>query len=213
MVTLYGRLPRTDYIKAETIEALALKSQYKAGGTDLVPKLKRREIERPKCLIDPKGIPDPDYISYDEKVGLRIGPLATLHTMETSPLIQQNYSVLRQAARTMASPQIRNRATVAGNIYNPVPSADTAPPLLARDAMVTLARQSGERHPRCNRHMVYQSPRNTGEDHQGAAGEGNGIKGGVTRTAGSIDPWIDERCGLTAEEKSIRMKIWLRNLS
>ena len=220
MVTLYRRLTRTDYIKAETIEsALALKSQYKgegilfAGGTDLVPKLKRREIERPQCLIDLKGIPGLDYIRYDEKDGLRIGALVTLHAMETSPLIQQNCSVLRQAARTMASPQIRNRATVAGNICNAVPSADTAPPLLALDATVTLARQSGERHPRCNRAVVYRTPRNAGEDHQGASGEGNSIKGSVRRTAGSIDPCIHVRYELAAGEKSIRKKIWLRNLS
>lgn len=130
---------------------MALRAQYAgkgallAGGTDLMPKLKRREIEAPGCLIDLKGIPDLAYISNAEGDGLRIGALATLRAIETSALIQATYGILSQTASSMASVQIRNRGTVAGNLCNAVPSADTAPPLLALDATAKLMSQKGER--------------------------------------------------------------------
>jgi len=152
MVTFYRRLPRFEYMQPNSIdEALSLLAQHKgkarpiAGGTDLVPKMKRREIEAPKYLIDLKGIPDLDYIKYDDKKGLSIGALTTIHAIETSPVIQQRFSILAQAASTMAAPQVRNRGTVAGNICNAVPSADSAPALLTLEARLKLIGQKGER--------------------------------------------------------------------
>jgi carbon-monoxide dehydrogenase medium subunit len=152
MVTFYRRLPRVEYVQPKTIgEILVLRAQYAgkgallAGGTDLMPKLKRREIEAPGYVIDLKGIPDLAYISNAEGDGLRIGALATLRAIETSALIQTTYNILSQTASSMASVQIRNRGTVAGNLCNGVPSADTAPPLLALDATVKLMSQKGER--------------------------------------------------------------------
>jgi len=110
-----------------------------------VPKLKRREIEAPSYLIDIKSIAGLDYIRHDEVEGLKIGALATIHAIETSPIIKERFPVLAQAAYSMASVQVRNRATVAGNICNAVPSADTAPALLTLQARVKLASQKGER--------------------------------------------------------------------
>jgi carbon-monoxide dehydrogenase medium subunit len=152
MVTFYRRLPRFDYLVPKTLdEALSLLSQYKgkaqviAGGTDLVPKLKRREIKAPEYVIDLKGIPDLDYIKYDEGSGLSLGALTTIHAVETSPVIQEKFSVLFQAAESMASIQVRNRGTVAGNLCNAVPSADTAPALLTLEAKLRLISPKGER--------------------------------------------------------------------
>jgi CO/xanthine dehydrogenase FAD-binding subunit len=152
MVTFYRRLPKFDYLAPNTIdEALSTLSQYKgrakvmAGGTDILPKLKEREIKAPEYIIDLKGIPDLDYIKYDEVGGLSIGALATIHAVETSPIIQERFGVLFQAAESMASTQVRNRGTLAGNLCNAVPSADTAPALLTLEASLKLISQKGER--------------------------------------------------------------------
>jgi CO/xanthine dehydrogenase FAD-binding subunit len=152
MVTFYRRLPRFEYLQPKSLdEALSLLTKYKgkakliAGGTDLLPKMKRREIEAPKHVVDLKGIPDLDHVTYDEKDGLAIGALATIHAIETSPVIQHRFSILAQAAYTMAAPQVRNRGTVAGNICNAVPSADSVPPLLALEAKLKLMSQKGVR--------------------------------------------------------------------
>jgi CO/xanthine dehydrogenase FAD-binding subunit len=152
MVTFYRRLPKFDYLEPDTIdEALSMLSQYKgrakviAGGTDILPKLKRREIKAPEYIIDLKGIPNLDYIKYDEVGGLRLGALVTIHAVETSPIVQERFGVLFQAAESMASTQVRNRGTIAGNLCNAVPSADTAPALLTLEASLKLASQKGER--------------------------------------------------------------------
>jgi len=152
VVTFYRKLPKFNYLAPKTIdEALSSLSQYKgrakviAGGTDVLPKLKRRETKAPEYIIDLKGIRDLDYIEYDDSGGLRLGALATIHAVETSPIIQERFSVLFHAAESMASTQVRNRGTIAGNICNAVPSADTAPALLTLEARLRLANQRGER--------------------------------------------------------------------
>ena len=152
MVTFYRRLPRFEYLAPKTIdEALSLLSQYKekakviAGGTDVVPQLKRREIKAPQYIVDLKGIPGLDYIKYDEVGGLTLGALATIHAVETSPIIREKFSILFQAAQSMASPQVRNRGTIVGNICNAVPSADTATALLTLEAKLKLISQQSER--------------------------------------------------------------------
>jgi carbon-monoxide dehydrogenase medium subunit len=132
-------------------EALSLLSRYKgkakviAGGTDVIPKLKRRETKAPEYIIDLKGLAGLDYIKYGEAKGLALGALVTIHAVETSPIIQQKFNVLFQAAQSMASAQVRNRATIAGNICNAVPSADTAPALLTLEAKLKLVSQKTER--------------------------------------------------------------------
>jgi CO/xanthine dehydrogenase FAD-binding subunit len=152
VVTYYRKLPKFNYLAPKTIdEALSLLSQYKgramviAGGTDVLPKLKRREARAPEYIIDLKGIRDLDYIEYDDNSGLNIGALATIHAVETSPIIHDRFGVLFHAAESMASPQVRNRGTIAGNICNAVPSADAAPALLTLEASLKLTSQSGER--------------------------------------------------------------------
>lgn len=152
MVTYYRRLPRFEYLAPKTLdEALSLLSQYKgtakviAGGTDLIPKLKRREINTPEYIIDLKGLSGLDYIKYDEGNGLSFGALATIHAVETSPLIRSKFGILSQAAESMASNLVRNRGTIAGNICNAVPSADTAPALLTLAAQLRLISQKGNR--------------------------------------------------------------------
>jgi CO/xanthine dehydrogenase FAD-binding subunit len=152
MVTFYRRLPRFEYLAPKTIdEALSLLAQHKgktkviAGGTDIVPQLKRREIKPPQYLIDLKNVPNWDYIKYDKVGGLTLGALATIQAVETSSIIREKFSVLAQAAESMASPQVRNRGTIAGNISNAVPSADSAPALLTLEASLKLISHKGSR--------------------------------------------------------------------
>ena len=153
MVTFYRRLPRIDYIRPGNIgELLELLSdnhdgRYRvyAGGTDLIPKLKARAISPPETLVDLKGIPGLDYIDYDDSDGLRIGALSTIRSIETSPVVREKYPLLSQASASIASIQVRNRGTMAGNICNAVPSADSAPPLLSLEARLLCVSKKGER--------------------------------------------------------------------
>jgi CO/xanthine dehydrogenase FAD-binding subunit len=150
--TFYRRLPRFEYLRPKTVEeALTLltqnagKAKVFAGGTDLLPSLRQREIKTPGYVIDLKAISGLDAISYDESSGLKIGPLATIRAVGEFPLVQRHFSALSQAALSMASPQVRNRGTIAGNICNAVPSADSAPALLALNASATIKGPKGER--------------------------------------------------------------------
>jgi aerobic carbon-monoxide dehydrogenase medium subunit len=115
-----------------------------AGGTDLLTALKER-WEQPAYVIGLGAIPGLGYITYDEGVGLRIGAAATVRAVETSVVVRAKYPVLAYAASTLASIQIRNLATVAGNICRASPSADMPPALLVLDASVVLIGPAGER--------------------------------------------------------------------
>jgi len=151
MTTFYRRLPKFNYLAPATLnEALSLLAEHKgkarviAGGTDFIPKLKRRETGAPDYIIDLKGIAGLDQIK-PEAGGLNIGALVTIGAVEASPQIQQKFAILAQAAQSMASPQVRNRGTIAGNICNAVPSADSAPPLLTLEAKLKLISRKGTR--------------------------------------------------------------------
>lgn len=151
MVTFYRRLAGFDYISPPSMsEALIFLNTHKgatriiAGGTDVIPKLKRREHRAPEYIVDLKGIPDLDYIHFDDDI-LSIGALTTIHTVESSSIVREHFSVLRQAAGSMASVQIRNRGTLVGNICNAAPSADMAPALLILGAKVKLVSEQWEK--------------------------------------------------------------------
>jgi len=151
MTTFYRRLPKFNYLAPATLnEALSLLAEHKgkarviAGGTDFIPKLKRRETGAPDYIIDLKGIAGLDQIK-PEAGGLNIGALVTIGAVEASPQIQQKFAILAQAAQSMASPQVRNRGTIAGNICNAVPSADSAPPLLTLEAKLKIISRKGQR--------------------------------------------------------------------
>ena len=139
------------YFEPKTIqEALSLASQCKgecrffSGGTDLLVQMKQEGV-LPSYIINIAGITGRNYISYDEKEGLRIGALTTIHSMRTSPLIREKFSILAQAAGQMATLQVRNRATIGGNLCNASPSADTAPALIALGARVKIVGVKGHR--------------------------------------------------------------------
>ncbi len=87
-----------------------------AGGTDLLGTLKHQiHPQTPEMVIDLKTIPRLNYVEEDRK-GLRIGALTTLTDIVRHPLVKKKFPVLAEAARTVASPQIRNMGTIGGNI-------------------------------------------------------------------------------------------------
>ncbi len=86
-----------------------------AGGTDLLG-LMKDGIETPGQLIDLKALPDMDKIAYTPGKGLKIGALVTIAEIAEHELIDQKYTVLAQAAREVASPQLRSQGTIGGNI-------------------------------------------------------------------------------------------------
>lgn len=153
MATFYRRLPKVEYVRPKNIdEALNIfennkngKCRAYAGGTDVIPKLKKRITNPPEILLDLKGIPDLNYIDYDENNGLRIGALTTISEVATSEVVKEKYPLLSQAAASIASIQVRNRGTIAGNICNAVPSADSAPALLVLQAKLRCVSKKGER--------------------------------------------------------------------
>ncbi len=107
-------------------EACKLLRKYKekarliAGGTDLLSILKDRILpEYPEILINIKTIPNLNYIKEDKK-GLRIGALTLLSDIVKSPLIKERYKVLAEASHSVASTQIRNMATLGGNLCQDV---------------------------------------------------------------------------------------------
>lgn len=139
-----------EYLRPKTMsEAISLsqrygeKARYIAGGTDVIVKIKERQI-RPEYLISLRGIPGLDQITYQEGE-LRIGALATHRALELSAVIRKHFPILVDAVGNIGSAQIRNVATIGGNIVNAVPSADGATPLIALGAGIRLAGPKGER--------------------------------------------------------------------
>jgi carbon-monoxide dehydrogenase medium subunit len=145
------RLPTFEYHAPATIEeALDLITRYgdngrfMAGGTDLLVAMKKREIT-PEHLVALSGITALKGITFDKKKGLTIGALTTLAEIERSDIIKRQFLPLRDAIDVMASAQIRSLATIGGNLCSAVPSADTAPPLIALNASLKLVGPRGDR--------------------------------------------------------------------
>jgi 4-hydroxybenzoyl-CoA reductase subunit beta len=116
------RLPRLEYFAPVTIEELfQLKKELKdtcvlmAGGTDVLPLLKRRNIYV-KNIINVKRIPQLQKIDYDEEKGLKVGAAVSLRELQEHPMILGRYPLLTKAALSVASNQIRNMGTLVGNI-------------------------------------------------------------------------------------------------
>ncbi len=124
-----------------------------AGGTDALIGMKLR-VETPGVVIDIKRIRGLDELRFDEKSGLAIGAAVTMRQIELAPLVGERYTALAQAAAVVGSVQIRNLATLAGNVCNAAPSADTAPGLIALGAKVRIAGPQGRRSMVVEKFMV-----------------------------------------------------------
>ncbi len=118
--------------------------RFLAGGTDLVIAIKEKGLA-PKYVVDLKRIPNLSGIREEADGSLTIGALTTMREIETSPLICKRLLFLAQSAAEVGSIQIRNRATIGGNMANATPSADVAPALLVLEARAKIAGAGGER--------------------------------------------------------------------
>jgi carbon-monoxide dehydrogenase medium subunit len=115
-----------------------------AGGTDLLLRIRRR-ARTYRSVINLKFVPGLDGLSWNERTGLTMGALTTFRAVEMSPVVRAHYPALIEAARLVAGVQLRNLATVGGNIGNASPSADSVPPLVALRASVEIASTNGLR--------------------------------------------------------------------
>jgi xanthine dehydrogenase iron-sulfur cluster and FAD-binding subunit A len=140
----YFTVPSTD----DAIRLLAEKGERArivAGATDLMLELERGARKGVDTLIDITRIPHLDRILLDEDDLIHLGPLVTHNAAAASELIRMRGYPLARAAWEVGAPQVRNRATVAGNLITASPANDTITPLMALGASVTLLSTRGER--------------------------------------------------------------------
>lgn len=138
------------YAKAGSVqEAIQLLEQNPAahliaGGTDMLVKLHKGKAQFDH-LVDIHDIAELNYITQNDAGDIIIGPLACFTHVAESELICKHIPVLAEAVLTIGGPQVRNMATIGGNLCNGVPSADSATPLIALNATVTIDGGNGSR--------------------------------------------------------------------
>lgn len=139
-----------DYFEPTTIkEAVQILSRYGtkakllAGGVDLVARMRRHQVQ-PQYVVSILSIPGLDYIHSDE-AGLSFGALATIRSIELSPIVKNDYTVLYEAASQIASVQVKTMGTAVGNLCVATPASDIAAALYALGAKLRIAGPSGER--------------------------------------------------------------------
>jgi carbon-monoxide dehydrogenase medium subunit len=115
-----------------------------AGGTNLLVDMKKGLIA-PPALVSLQSISKLNRLSYSPKSGLRLGAMTTIHEIEVSPIIKKYYPCLREAASQLGSYQVRNLATVGGNLCHASPAGDMITPLMALGASVRLESIRGQR--------------------------------------------------------------------
>lgn len=121
--------------------------RFLAGGTDLVVQMKEggMKFPYPSYLVSLRHLQELRSLSFNEGEGLRIGALTTVQELVESPLVRRRFDIIAQGAQVIGSLQVRNLATVGGNLCNAAPSADIAPPLIALGARARIVGPGGER--------------------------------------------------------------------
>lgn len=139
------------YVRASSIEQgcsllaeLDGQAAVLAGGTDLLVNI-RNGIQAPRLLVDFKRINSLAQIRADEQGSVVIGASVPLNALLENKTIWRQYRALAEAAQSVGTYQVRNRATLAGNLCNASPAADTAPSLLVLNAGLRIASSRGGR--------------------------------------------------------------------
>ena len=136
-----------EYIKPKSLDdAIEVLNAYDnafllAGGTDLLVGMKYNSI-KPECIIDIKGLP---LNTFDVKGGLWFGALTTVRDIEESDELKKTMPFLNQTATALGSIQVRNRATLGGNLCNASPCSNFGAMFLAMDAMLKIISKDVER--------------------------------------------------------------------
>src|SRR5512137_2281622 len=151
MITAHPGLPEFDYIKPTTLEeASTFLAQHTGearafiGGTDTFVRM-RDGAWQDKYLVDVKGLPGMNDLKFDPAWGLIVGAAVNMNRLVASPDVNTHYPVLAEAAHTVASYQLRTRATIAGNICNASPAGDTIGACLVLNAKVHIHGLNGWR--------------------------------------------------------------------
>lgn len=135
-------LPSFEYKRATTpaqVYDLLQKDKVRLlmGGTDLLVQMRDGRLH-PQMVVDVKHLPGMQEVTFDQQAGLTVGAAVTMNRLARHPDVQAHFSTLAEAAETVASYQLRNRATLGGNLCNGSPAADTAPAVLVLDGRIVL---------------------------------------------------------------------------
>uniref|UniRef100_A0A7C3IGN1 Xanthine dehydrogenase family protein subunit M n=1 Tax=Gracilinema caldarium TaxID=215591 RepID=A0A7C3IGN1_9SPIR len=115
-----------------------------AGGTDLLVNI-RNGVMKPQLVVDIKKVAGYEGISYSPKEGLIFRPTVTINDILRDPSVRDHYPLLQDCGHDLASYQVRNRATIMGNVVNASPCSDMAPALLCLGAQAVIASSKGTR--------------------------------------------------------------------
>ena len=144
-------MARFEYTEARTLrQAISTlqrhgeRAMIVAGSTDFLVRW-RLGTWRPEIVVNIQRIAALRRLVYSRRSGLSLGSLVTLQTLESHPIVRQRYPALSASASSFAGVQVRNLATVGGNVCNASPAGDTLPALLAFDAHCRVVGPSGER--------------------------------------------------------------------
>jgi CO/xanthine dehydrogenase FAD-binding subunit len=144
-------LPEFDYIRPETLaEASGFLEQHSEearpflGGTDVFVRIRDGYL-KPRFLVDVKYLSGMRDLRFDPRTGLTFGAAVNMNQVAAAPEVQEHYPLLAEACRSVASYQLRNRATVAGNICNASPAGDTIGACLVFDGELYIHGVNGQR--------------------------------------------------------------------
>jgi carbon-monoxide dehydrogenase medium subunit len=144
-------LPEFEYMLPQTlVEASEFLSRHSdearpfLGGTDVFVRM-RDGFLTPKFLVDVKNLDGANELRFDAQSGLTLGAAVNMNRVIASPDVQAHYPLLAEACRSVASYQLRTRATVVGNICNASPAGDTIGACLALDGMLHVHGVNGAR--------------------------------------------------------------------
>jgi len=150
-IDAHPELPEFDYIRPTTlVEASQFLAQHAGearpllGGTDIFVRM-RDGIWHDKYLVDVKNLDGTNEIYFDPDSGLTIGAAVNMNRVMGTEAVQQHYPVLVEACRSVASYQLRTRATIVGNICNASPAGDTIGASMLYDGVLTVHAPTGIR--------------------------------------------------------------------
>lgn len=151
MINPHPGLPELEYVKPATIEEASKflaehdgKARPFSGGTDSFVRL-RDGVLKLDYLVDIKGLAETKSITFDAQKGLTIGAAITMNQICNNEHVKKHYALLAEAAQSVASYQLRNRATVIGNICNASPAGDTIGSCIAYDGVLNVHGVDGKR--------------------------------------------------------------------